>query len=99
MSDSSTQFARLAEANDEAWRYADWKATGDLARAKLYSTAVRRLILLKPRSFQAGGAGGEALVNDLQVHMDLLKEAEKAISNANMIASQQSFVDFTCYRR
>lgn len=77
---------------------ADWYELESVERAKQYVTAVMRMVTLKPKAVQLGGAAGESFVNDLAAHLELLKKAKEFVAAYRAGQNQVQYVDISRYR-
>lgn len=76
---------------------ADYYASGDLAKARAFITAVT-LMMARPESATLGGSGGESVRYNLAVLKTLIDDARKWLTFHEQSRNQITYEDFRNYR-
>ncbi len=96
---STEEVELYLQAKRDVIQCADYPATGSLERARKFTTALRRLIMILPRRGQLGGSGGEGLEFDLATLSKQLEEATAWISRYNQAQRGGThYLGFDSYR-
>lgn len=82
----------------EIWDNADYYATGDVAKANAFATALTRAIATRPESAGLGGTGGETIRYNLTVLQKMLEDTRKWLSYHSYAENQVTYDDYRNYR-
>lgn len=88
----------ITELDRAIWDNADYYATGDVAKANAFVTAITRVIATRPESAGLGGSAGETIRYNIAELRKLLEDARKWLSHQSYAENQVTYDDFTGYR-